>query len=75
MRTGMLIGGEWAAGNGTTFTTVTPATGEVLAEPPEARAGRRRRRTAAARAFTSSCRGRSRRFAGRSIMACPACGP
>ncbi|MGP3947337.1 hypothetical protein [Streptomyces sp. 7N604] len=34
MRTGMLVGGEWTAGNGTTFTTVTLATGEVLAELP-----------------------------------------
>ncbi|MFI2345501.1 aldehyde dehydrogenase family protein [Streptomyces sp. NPDC019443] len=36
MRSDMLIGGEWTAGSGTTFTTVNPATGEVLAELPEA---------------------------------------
>lgn len=36
MRTDMLIGGEWIAGSGATFTSVNPATGEVLAELREA---------------------------------------
>jgi aldehyde dehydrogenase (NAD+)/betaine-aldehyde dehydrogenase len=35
MRTEMLIDGEWSKGNGTTFPTLDPATGEVLAEVPE----------------------------------------
>ena len=40
MRSEMLIGGEWTRGSGTaTFTTHDPATGEVLAELPEAGAG------------------------------------
>ncbi|WP_094214267.1 aldehyde dehydrogenase family protein [Streptomyces diastatochromogenes] len=36
MRTEMLIGGEWIAGSGAAFTSVNPATGEVLAELREA---------------------------------------
>ncbi|GLF92687.1 aldehyde dehydrogenase family protein [Streptomyces yaizuensis] len=36
MRTDMLIGGEWTAGSGTTFPTLNPATGEVIAEVPDA---------------------------------------
>ncbi|MER6915336.1 aldehyde dehydrogenase family protein [Streptomyces sp. NPDC000594] len=36
MRTDMLIGGEWTAGSGTAFPTLNPATGEVIAEVPEA---------------------------------------
>ncbi|MBM9506622.1 aldehyde dehydrogenase family protein [Actinacidiphila acididurans] len=36
MRTEMLIGGEWTAGGGPAFTSVNPATGEVLAELREA---------------------------------------
>ncbi|MFK4227009.1 aldehyde dehydrogenase family protein [Streptomyces sp. NPDC019890] len=54
MRSDMLIGGEWTAGSGTTFTTVNPATGEVLAELPEAtEADVDAAVRAAARAFTS----------------------
>ncbi|QKZ17169.1 aldehyde dehydrogenase family protein [Streptomyces chartreusis] len=36
MRTDMLIDGEWIAGSGDAFTSVNPATGEVLAELREA---------------------------------------
>ncbi|MGW8765910.1 aldehyde dehydrogenase family protein [Streptomyces sp. NPDC055815] len=36
MRTDMLIGGEWATGGGSAFTSLNPATGEVLAELREA---------------------------------------
>ena len=36
MRTDMLIGGEWITGSGAGFTSVNPATGEVLAELREA---------------------------------------
>ncbi|AZK97800.1 MULTISPECIES: aldehyde dehydrogenase family protein [Streptomyces] len=36
MRTDMLIGGEWTAGSGSTFPTFNPATGEVIAELPDA---------------------------------------
>ncbi|MFD7999549.1 aldehyde dehydrogenase family protein [Streptomyces mirabilis] len=36
MRTDMLIGGEWIAGSGAAFTSVNPATGEILAELREA---------------------------------------
>ncbi|QDY80184.1 aldehyde dehydrogenase family protein [Streptomyces qinzhouensis] len=36
MRTDMLIDGEWTTGSGTTFPTLNPATGEVIAEVPEA---------------------------------------
>ncbi|MGW0578634.1 aldehyde dehydrogenase family protein [Streptomyces sp. NPDC002920] len=55
MRTDMLIGGEWTVGNGTaTFTSLNPATGEVLAELPEATAADVDAAVqAAAEAFTS----------------------
>ncbi|MEU1183903.1 aldehyde dehydrogenase family protein [Streptomyces sp. NPDC005820] len=36
MRTDMLIGGEWTTGGGAPFTSLNPATGEVLAELREA---------------------------------------
>ncbi|PXY22737.1 aldehyde dehydrogenase family protein [Prauserella muralis] len=36
MRTDMYINGKWTGGNATTFATHNPATGEVLAELPEA---------------------------------------
>ncbi|MFJ9588030.1 aldehyde dehydrogenase family protein [Streptomyces acidicola] len=36
MRTDMLIGGEWTSGTGPAFTSLNPATGEVLAELREA---------------------------------------
>ncbi|MEU9456978.1 aldehyde dehydrogenase family protein [Streptomyces sp. NPDC048277] len=36
MRTDMLIGGEWTTGGGPAFTSLNPATGEVLAELREA---------------------------------------
>ncbi len=38
MPTDMLIGGTWTGGSGSTFATRNPATGEVLAELPEATA-------------------------------------
>lgn len=55
MRTDMLIGGEWTAGrSGNTFTSLNPATGEVLAELPEATAADVDTAVrAAAEAFTS----------------------
>ncbi|KOX13889.1 aldehyde dehydrogenase [Nocardiopsis sp. NRRL B-16309] len=55
IRTDMLIDGEWSKGNGTTFPTLDPATGEVLAEVPEGtEADVNAAVTAAARAFESA---------------------